>query len=166
MEGMAPVVPEKVAVVALGGTMTEAGRLRMPAMDPEMATEAPPDPAGPLSVTVQMAAALEAKDVGLHASELTVDKVERPRLTVPPVAVVTTGLPPGSEARPLKPTAMMPEPETVAATVATLPLPMAVASGPLATQVYPPNVVVQLRLLPAAVNAGPAATETLDTLPG
>jgi hypothetical protein len=130
-------------------------------------TLAPPAPAGPLSVTVQVADALGPKDVGLHASELMAIEVEEPRLIVPPVAVTETELPLGSAAMaPPTPIMIDADLEMVAETVATIPSAIAVVSVPLAMQVYPPDAVVHVRVLPAAANAGPAAAERLDMLAG
>ena len=129
-------------------------------------TFAPPDPAGPLRFTVQVAAAPEPKDAGLHVRELIVGG-EESTVTVPPVALTETELPPGDAAiAPLTPILIAAQPDTVAETVATTPFALAMAFMPLARQVYPTDVVAHVRVLSAAVNDGPAATERLDTVPG
>jgi hypothetical protein len=60
------VLAVKVAVVAVAGTVTEAGSVRTLAMPPEMATTAPPVGAALLKVTVQVVLALEARVVAVH----------------------------------------------------------------------------------------------------
>jgi hypothetical protein len=128
-------------------------------------TCAPLDPAEPLRVTVQVALAPGFKDAGLHARELTV--AVPLTLTVPAVALTEEGSPPGVDASsPLIPMLIAAEPLTVADTVAITPFAIAVAFIPLATQLYPAGAAAHVNVLPAALNAGPAETETLDTLAG
>jgi hypothetical protein len=128
-------------------------------------TFAPPDAAGPLSVAVQVAAAPGFKETGLHARELTV--AGGLTLTVPAVAARAEGSPTGVDAKaPLIPTLTAPDPLIVADTFAITPLAIAVAFIPLATQLYPADAAAHVNVLPAAVNAGPAVTEILDTLAG
>jgi hypothetical protein len=63
------VLAVKVAVVAVAGTVTEAGSVRTLAMAPEMATTAPPVGAALVKVTVQVVLALEAKLVATHCRD-------------------------------------------------------------------------------------------------
>ena len=69
MERIEPVEAVKLAVVALAGTVTEAGSVRTLAMPPERATEDPAAGAAPVKVTVQVALALEARVEGVHCRE-------------------------------------------------------------------------------------------------
>jgi len=59
----------KVALVALAGTPTEAGNVRMLAMAPEIVTTAPPAGAAPVKVTVQVVLALEDSVAAVHWRE-------------------------------------------------------------------------------------------------
>jgi hypothetical protein len=63
------VLAVKVAVVAVAGTVTEAGSVRTFAMAPERATTAPPVGAALVKVTVQVVLALEAKLVATHCMD-------------------------------------------------------------------------------------------------
>ena len=66
-----PAVVEKVAVVAPGATVTEAGTVSCAVLD-EMATRTPPAGAAALAVTVQVLLAPELSDAGAQATEVTV----------------------------------------------------------------------------------------------
>jgi hypothetical protein len=66
---MEAVLAVKVAVVAVAGTVTDAGSVRTLAMAPEMATTAPPVGAALVKVTVQVVLALEAKLVATHCRD-------------------------------------------------------------------------------------------------
>jgi hypothetical protein len=81
LEGIEPVVAVKAAVVALAGTVTEAGSVRTLAMPPERATEAPPAGAALVNVTVQAVLELEARVEGVHCNEETVRETAREILT-------------------------------------------------------------------------------------
>ena len=81
MERIEPVEAVKLAVVALAGTVTEAGSVRTLAMPPERATEDPAAGAALVKVTVQVALALEASVEGVHCSEETVRETAREILT-------------------------------------------------------------------------------------
>ena len=59
----------KVALVALAGTVTEAGNVRRLAIAPETATTAPPAGAALLKVTVQVVLALEDRVEAVHCTE-------------------------------------------------------------------------------------------------
>jgi hypothetical protein len=63
------VLAVKVAVVAVAGTVTEAGSVRTFAMAPERGTTAPPVGAALVKVTVQVVLALEAKLVATHCTD-------------------------------------------------------------------------------------------------
>ena len=69
MERITPAVAVKVAVVALAGTVTTAGKVRTLVIAPEMLTEAPPVGAALVRTTVHVVLALEAKVAVLHCSE-------------------------------------------------------------------------------------------------
>lgn len=71
MEEIVPALAVKLAVVAVAGTMTEAGSVRRLGMAPEMVTETPPVGAAPLKLTVQVALVLEASVGALHCREET-----------------------------------------------------------------------------------------------
>jgi hypothetical protein len=98
-------------------------------------TFAPPDPAGPLNVTVQVDVVPELKEAGLHPRVVMVTG-GGVKVTVPPVAVTAMALPLAAAASaPLTPILMLDEPETVAETVAATPLEMVFALRPAAMQV-------------------------------
>lgn len=59
----------KLAVVAVAGTVTEAGSVRTLGIAPAMATEAPPVGAALVNVTVQLVLALEASVGAAHCKE-------------------------------------------------------------------------------------------------
>jgi hypothetical protein len=59
----------KVALVALAGTVTEAGNVRMLAIPPEIETTAPPAGAVPVKLTVQVVLALGARVEAAHWTE-------------------------------------------------------------------------------------------------
>jgi hypothetical protein len=59
----------KVALVALAGTVTDAGNVRRLAIAPEMATTAPPAGGALLNVTVQVVLVLEDRVEAVHCSE-------------------------------------------------------------------------------------------------
>ena len=59
----------KVALVALAGTLTEAGNVRTLAMTPVRVTTIPPAGAAPLKVTVQVVLALEGRVAAVHWTE-------------------------------------------------------------------------------------------------
>lgn len=63
---MAPVAAVNVAVVALAGTVTEAGNVRTLAIAPVTVTVAPPAGAALFKVTVQVVLPLEARVVAAH----------------------------------------------------------------------------------------------------
>ena len=63
---------ENVALVDPAPTYQDAGAVRTLGAELEIATETPPAGAGPLKVTVQTVAVLEASDADVHCSELTV----------------------------------------------------------------------------------------------
>jgi hypothetical protein len=168
----------KLAVVVAAGTVTEAGKVRTLGMAPDIATGTPPVGAALVNVTVQVELVVTgwtpagvgselAGSVGaVHARELTVVGAGL-TLTVPVVAATAEGSPPGVEAtEPLIPMLIAAEPLTVADTVAITPFAIAVAFIPLAMQLYPADAAAHVNVLPAAVNAGPAETEILDTLAG
>ena len=70
------VVVLKVAVVALAGTVTEAGRERAGALL-DRVTAAPPVGAGLLKVTVQVAEALAPRLAGVQTSDCSVTGASR-----------------------------------------------------------------------------------------
>lgn len=81
-------------------------------------------------------------------------------LTVPPVPVMLALVPSGNVPKTLligseSRVALLLE-ESAAVTVATVPLPMAVAFGPEARHTRVPDMALQLRVFPAEVSAGPA----------
>jgi len=97
-------------------------------------TVAPPEPAGPLSVTAQVAVAPGANDRGLHTIELIVTPGVG-KLTVPPVPVTGTVFPFVAAPTVLITPMLEVEPDTVADTVAITPSAIVFAFMPLAMQV-------------------------------
>jgi hypothetical protein len=67
--GIEPVLAVNVALVALAGTVTEAGNMRTLAMAPEIVTATPPAGAAPANVTVQVVVALEVRVEAAHWTE-------------------------------------------------------------------------------------------------
>ncbi len=111
-----------------------------------------------LNVTVQALVEAPDSDAGVQITELSVG-----------VAVVTVMVPPVAEIDPALPAAVAPCTlpkvmaavwEAVALSTATTPLPMGLALGPDARQVYDPLFEVHDSDLPAAVSAAPAVAET------
>jgi hypothetical protein len=66
---MEPVLAVKAALVALAGTLTEAGKVRTLAIPPERVTTTPPAGAAAIKVTVQVVLPLEAKVEAAHPRE-------------------------------------------------------------------------------------------------
>jgi hypothetical protein len=79
---MEPVIAVKLALTALAGTVTEAGRMRTLAIAPEMVTNSPPAGAAPLRVAVQVVLALESKVEATHWIEEISTGAFRERLNV------------------------------------------------------------------------------------
>jgi hypothetical protein len=79
---MVPVLAVNVALVALAGTVTEAGNVRMPAMPPAIVTAAPPAGAAPVKVTVQVVLPLEARIEAVHWTEETTTSAVSERVAV------------------------------------------------------------------------------------
>ena len=152
-----PAVAEKLAVVAPAATVTEAGTAKAAPLLSERLTTVPPVEAGMETVTVQEVAAPEFRLLELHCSAETAGST----LIKPPAPETGTLVPSanapivlliGRESR-----LLLLAGERVAETTATTPLPMALAFMPVARQVTEPAAELQLSVLPAAVNAGPAA---------
>jgi hypothetical protein len=120
-----------VAVFEPAATVREeAGESVTLPVDPSV-TAAPPDPAA-LRVTVQVVSAPGPRVVGLQAVDVIVGSAAATTIE-PPAPVIVTALPAGSEPKELL-TPKVVVPETVAETLATIPLPIAVAFMPLAMQ--------------------------------
>ena len=149
---MAPAPPGAIATVV--------GAVTLPV---ELNVTVPPAANGPFKVTVQTAVAPGPRDAGLHASP--VRRVVKIVLAVPPVVLVTIGFAKGDEViTPESPIGADGAPAaSVNATRVMTPFAIALAFIPLTTQRYPVVMVSQLRLFPAAVNAGPPVTTKLLT---
>lgn len=159
-----PAVAVNVPVANPAGMVRAGDALMLPVV--VSATVAPPVPAALLRVTVQVVAAPGANEEGLQVTELGITGALF-MVIVPPVATMETALPSGVAPRaPVNPMLAGLEPETVADTVATEPFPITLAFIPLAMQIYPLEFAAQVTVLPAAVRAAPAATETFETLAG
>jgi len=126
-----PAVAVNVPVFEPAGTVREAGESVTLPVDPSV-TAAPPDPAATLRVTVQVVIAPGPSIVGLQTVDVIVGSAAATTME-PPVPVIVTAFPAGSDPNELL-TAMLVVAETFAATLATIPLPMAVAFMPLAMQ--------------------------------
>src|SRR5579863_4306225 len=79
---MVPVLAVNVALVALAGTVTEAGNVRMPAMPPAIVTTAPPAGAAPFKVTVQVVLPLEDREAAAQWTEETSTSAVSERVVV------------------------------------------------------------------------------------
>jgi hypothetical protein len=79
---MVPVLAVNVALVALAGTVTEAGNVRMPAMPPAIVTAAPPAGAAPFKVTVQVVLPLEDREAAAQWTEETTTSAVSERVVV------------------------------------------------------------------------------------
>jgi hypothetical protein len=152
-----PAVAVKLAVVEFAATVTDDGVVSAELLS-DMLTAVPPLGAAAESVTVQVEAAPDAKLVGVHWSAETAGSEP----TVPPLPETIR-----FEPFPMLPHTLFIEivppalaGATVAVTTATTPVLMLLLFIPLATQVMEPVPELQLRVLPAAVSAGPAAALT------
>lgn len=156
-----PAVTLKVADVAAAATVTDPGTVRTELVLVS-ATLAPPAGAAPLKVTVQVELAPVPKLVGEHCNADTVGRAAC-TVIVPLVPVTAKAVP--FDADPIKLPSVRgtdgPLPaESATVTTATTPLPIPFAFMPEATHIAEPLAVLQLRVFPAAVKAGPAAKLT------
>ena len=151
-----PAVAVKFAVVEPAATETDGeATLTLPVVWSPTVT--PPVPAGLLSVTVQVDAAPGFNDAGVQTRELIV--ICCSTVIVPPVAAIARAVPLGSTPITLlSPTASTLEEVTVADSVATTPLAIALAFMPLTRHVTLPKPAAQLIVLPALVEAAPGVT--------
>lgn len=164
---MVPAVTLKVAVVAAAATVTDPGTVRIELVLVRV-TLAPPAGAAPLKVTVQVEFAPELRLAGEHCKP---DTVGRGAWTTIVPLVPETGNAVPSARDPIRLPSVRgtdgPLPaDSVTVTTATTPLPIAVAFIPDAMQIAEPMAELQLRVFPAAVNAGPAAKLTAVTFAG
>jgi len=153
-------VARNVPVVEPAGIVSDAGTLRFVELELS-ATVPPPDP---VRTTVQVLEAFCSKAPGLHTIEL-IALTAVATLAVPPVAGRTIELPVGDAPRLLViETGASLLPERVTDTVAITPSEIAVEFNPQATHVYEFTPLVQDRVLPAEVRAGPPARVKVRTL--
>ena len=158
----------KLAAVAPEATVADAGTASA-ALLLESATTTPPAGAAPVSVTVQ---ALDAFGPRLAGVQLNPDTRTAGAITVivPPVPVTAAELALGMAAIvPVTAIGIVEPPDAAVVpmlTVATVPAVIAVAFMPLATHITDPEPELQVRVLPAAVSAGPALTAIDAMLPG
>ncbi len=152
-------VATKLALADPDGIVTEPGTVRFAELDVRLTVA----PLEALTVTVHVLDAPGDKVAGTHPTLLTVVPAVA-RLTVPPVLVMVMPLPVGEAPRPLTRPIVAPlAPDSVTATVAIIPSPMAVAFIPEAMQIYPLAPPAQVTVLPADDNAAPAVTLRLET---
>ncbi len=164
---MVPAVTLKVADVAAAATVTDPGTVTTELVLVRV-TLAPPAGAAPLKVTVQVELAPVPRLAGEHCNA---DTVGRVAWTVIVPLVPETAKPVPSAADPIRLPSVNGTDEAVPAdnatvTTATTPLPIPFAFMPEATHIAEPLAVLQLRVFPAAVRAGPAAKLTEVTFAG
>ena len=143
------------------GICSKAGTVRLVEFEVRL-TVPPPDP---LRTTVHVLEALGAKVPGPHAMEVIAVTVTGVTLTMPPVPVIEIALP-EEEAAVLLLMAMGTEvlAEGVTDKVATTPPKITLEFNPHVMHVYEPIPALQVRNLPADVNAGPGVTFKLPML--
>jgi hypothetical protein len=160
---MGPVLAANVALAEPAGTVTEVGTTRRLATAPEIDTTAPPAPTASVRVTMQEVVALEASVSGAHWSEETSGRT----VIEPELAVILTTLPSAAAPRlPFSTKGIFVNPETVPVTVATTPSAITFVFVPYAIQTKVPVAAPHVSVLPAAVNAGPAVSETFESVAG
>ncbi len=164
LEVNVPAVAVNTALLDPAAIVTVAGKLIIAVVE-IMLTTAPLGPALPLRLTVHAVELAGPSEAGEHAM-LLIAGAAPPTETEPPAALTETPSPAGDAPRALiTPIAAVVEPaDRVAETVATTPLPIPVEFIPAATQTSLPEFAEQVIDFPAAVSAGPAATERLETL--
>ena len=159
---MAPALAWNVVLVAVAGTVIEAGTDKL-ALLSEIRTTVPPVGAAMDRVTVQVVEAPEVRLFGVHWSPETAGST----LIDPPVPVMFASVPLGSVPITLligkESTAAPLFGERVAVIVASTPLLTVVAFAPDATHTNVPTPELQLNAFPAAVRAGPATALTAAT---
>jgi hypothetical protein len=156
-----PVVAVNVAELLFAATITDPGTVSAELVL-VMVTLAPPVGAAFVSVIVQVVFAFAPTLAAAHCRDETVSGVAT--VTTPPVLVIAMPLPVGDAPRVLPRPMVAPLlPESVTATVATIPSLMVPAFNPAAMQIYPLGPPAQLKVLPADVNAVPAVTLRLET---
>jgi hypothetical protein len=155
-------VARNVATLDPAGTVTEAGTVRLAALDARFTVA----PLEALTVTVHALEAPGPKVDGEHTSAVAVT-VAVGTLTSPPVRVSGRTLPSAAAPTPLiRPIEALLLPERVPVKAATTPLEIGVAFIPHAMHVYEPDAPAQLTLFPAADRADPAATFRLEMVEG
>ncbi len=164
---MVPAVALKVAVVAAAATDTDPGTVRIELVLVRV-TLAPPAGAAALNVTVQVEFAPELRLAGEHCKP---DTVGRAVWTAIVPLVPETGNPVPSARDAIRLPSVRgndgPLPaDSVTVTTATTPLLIAFAFIPEATHIAEPLAMLQLKVFPAAVKAGPAAKLTAVTFAG
>jgi len=148
-----------VALLEFAPTVNEDGTVRSGMLEVSP-TVTPPEPAGPLRFTVHVEVPLGLIELWLQLIDEMV-KTDWTVCTVAPVPDVVMPAPPA-----VAPIVLVTVTGTdmafaasVRFTVATTPLAIVVVLSPAATQVCPPELVPQVIVLLAEVNAGPATTD-------
>ena len=158
----------KLAVVKPATTVTEDGVVKEGLLA-DSVTTALPGGAAADNVTVHVEVEPEVTVAGEHCRPAMLTAGDR-TVIVPPFPVTAIPVPLGSAPREpfteigtVEPLAADPNPTV---TVATVPLLIAVTFMPIAKHVSVPVPALHVRLLPAPVKAGPAATVIDAILPG
>jgi hypothetical protein len=148
----------KLPAVAPAATVTGVGTVSA-ALLLETATAVPPVGAACEMVTVQLLLPPDTTEVGVQVKPVTVGRVGRLTVMVPPVAVAPVEIPLAETAigllTPIETDPLLVEVSTTD-TVATTPLLIRLAFIPVARQVNEPVPVAQFSVLLAAVSADPA----------
>ena len=162
-----PATALKLIEVDPAGTVTEAGRVNAGLLE-ESATVTFPLGAAAESVTVQVDVEPEAKVVG-EQSKLAMLFSGGRTVIVPPVPAMIVPFPlgeaPPAPIREIGTTEPLPAAPSVTVAVATVPLPIELASMPAPTQVIDPLAAAQYTVFPTAVRAGPGVTLMEAMLP-